>query len=158
MSVPGDPTREQPAVQPTISTEPAPGTPHRWWSAIPRHLGRARTSTVVLVVLFLATGVLYLYVKPEQASASARTVGDPAVDEPATTTGGETTAPPTTGPPTTTVPVEPTTSEETTSEETTSAVPEETTVPEDTTTETVPPPTTETTSVPPLPTTSEPTG
>jgi hypothetical protein len=154
MTVPGDPTREQPAVQPTVSTEPAPGTPHRWWSAIPRHLGRARTSTIVLVLLFLATGVLYLYVKPEETAASTPTGGDPAVNQPATTTGGTTAPAPTTAPPpTTSVPVEPSTQETTTT-----SAPEETTVPEETT-ETVPPSTTETVPpVPSAPTSGTPTG
>ena len=153
MTVPGDPTREQPAVQPTVTTEPAPGTPHRWWSAIPRHLGRARTSTVVLVLLFLATGVLYLYVKPEETAASTPTGGDPAVNQPATTT-----PPATTPPPATTTQPAPTTTVDPTTEVPTTTVPEQTTVPEDTT-ETVPPSTTETVPpVPTAPTTGTPTG
>ncbi|MGY1811428.1 hypothetical protein [Blastococcus sp. SYSU D00820] len=52
------PTRELPR------PDPAPA-PARWWSAVPRRLGRARTSTVVLAVLFVALGLLYLYVRPE---------------------------------------------------------------------------------------------
>ena len=65
MTTPEDPTREQPAAGAEREHRAAPAQPHRWWAAIPRHLGRARTSTLVLVFLFLAVGVLYLYVKPE---------------------------------------------------------------------------------------------
>lgn len=114
----GGATREQPAVDPSVGTAPAPGAPHRWWSAIPRHLGRARTSTVVLVVLFLAIGVLYLYAKPEETAATT-SGGEPAVNQPAPTTGGATSTAPatTTAPvPTTTAPAEPTTSAQATTD------------------------------------------
>jgi hypothetical protein len=58
-----EPTAEQPAVSPSVSTDPARG---RWhFSRIPSHLGRARTSTVVLAILFLAIGTLYLNIRPE---------------------------------------------------------------------------------------------
>jgi hypothetical protein len=57
-----EPSADQPAVTPSVSTAPPQS---RWhWSAIPARLGRARTSTVVLAVLFLAVGALYLTVKP----------------------------------------------------------------------------------------------
>ena len=56
-----EPTEEQPAVTPAVSTAPARSR----WSRIPHHLGRARTSTVVLAVLFLAIGTLYLNVRPD---------------------------------------------------------------------------------------------
>lgn len=59
---------------PTVSTAPAgadsttpdvaPGSP--WWSHVPRHLGRARTSTLVLGVLFVAVFVLWLNVRPPE--------------------------------------------------------------------------------------------
>jgi hypothetical protein len=57
-----EPTAEQPSVAPTVSTAPA----HSRWrvSKLPSHLGRARTSTLVLVVLFLAIGALYLNIRP----------------------------------------------------------------------------------------------
>jgi hypothetical protein len=58
-----EPTAEQPAVSPSVSTDPARS---RWhFSRIPSHLGRARTSTVVLAILFLAIGTLYLNIRPE---------------------------------------------------------------------------------------------
>jgi hypothetical protein len=57
-----EPTAEQPAVSPSVSADPARG---RWhFSRIPSHLGRARTSTVVLAILFLAIGTLYLNIRP----------------------------------------------------------------------------------------------
>jgi hypothetical protein len=69
-----EPTAEQPQVTATVS----PATPqHSRWGAIPRHLGRARTSTVVLSVLFLATGALWINIRPEAETPPA----DPAVVE-----------------------------------------------------------------------------
>ncbi len=143
-----DATGEQPAVEPTVSTAPPPARPRRWWSAIPKHLGRARTSTLVLGLLFLAIGALYLNVRPEPEGTTI--VVDTGVTTPAPTTGGT----PTTTPPATTTPAPTTPSEPTTTEESTSTVPTESSVPGETT-ETVPTPTptTETTSVPPVPTT-----
>ena len=150
MTVPGDPTREQPVVEPTVSTEPAPGRPRGWWSAIPRHLGRARTSTVIIALLFLAIGTLYLYVKPDPvASAPAGDTGE--VTEPAPTTPVD----PTTTPPTSTQPAPTTTVDPTTAPSTPEVPTTESTVP---TTESVPPPTTETAPVPTVPTTETPTG
>ena len=35
MTAPEDPTREQPAVAPDVSTAPPPAQPHGWWAAIP---------------------------------------------------------------------------------------------------------------------------
>ena len=66
-----DRTVEQPAVdqqaveRPSVRTAPPSSRLRRWWAAVPPHLGRARTSTVVLAVLFLAFGSLYLTVRPE---------------------------------------------------------------------------------------------
>ena len=145
-----DATGEQPVVEPTVSTAPPPAQPRRWWSAIPRHLGRARTSTLVLGLLFLAIGALYLNVRPDPEGTTI--VVDTGVTTPAPTTDGS----PTTTPPATTTPAPTTTTEPTTTEESTSPVPTETSLPGETT-ETVPPPATETTSVPPVPTT-RPTG
>jgi hypothetical protein len=156
MTGPEDPTREQPVVeQPTVSTAPppTPARPHRWWSVIPHHLGRARTSTVVISLLFVALFVLYLNVRPDPEAGAGTTSGGTDVTEPAPTTGGTTTTPPA---PTTT-PASPTVEEPTTTEGTTPTVPEDTTVPSEPT-GTVPSPETETETVPPLPTTSEPTG
>ena len=84
MSAPDqDRTATTPA-SPSVSTAPAgtdsttpdvaPG--HRWWSNVPRHLGRARTSTVVLGVLFLAVFALWLNVRPPTDSPP-RTPSDP---------------------------------------------------------------------------------
>jgi cytoskeletal protein RodZ len=120
-------TAEQPVVEtPSVSTAPPPSRPHRWWSSIPSHLGRARTSTVVLAVLFVAIGALYLEVRPDPV-APATTGGTVQTTAPARTT-----APPTTTAPETTAPA-PTTEEElpTTPEDlpTTSEPPVETTEP-----------------------------
>jgi hypothetical protein len=57
------PTRELPPPRPSVRTAPPSGL-RRFWAAVPHHLGRARTSTVVLTILFLAVGTLYLYVRP----------------------------------------------------------------------------------------------
>jgi hypothetical protein len=55
-----EPTREQPVVSPEVTTRSP------WHvSRIPAHLGRARTSTVVLTVLFLAIFALYLNIRPD---------------------------------------------------------------------------------------------
>jgi cytoskeletal protein RodZ len=68
------PTAEQPQVTATVS----PAVPPRSrWGAIPRHLGRARTSTIVLSVLFLGIGGLWLNVRPDAEAPPA----DPAVVE-----------------------------------------------------------------------------
>jgi hypothetical protein len=109
--------------EPTVSTAPAaaPGSPadsasplprHGWWAAIPRRLGRARTSTVVLAVLFVAVFALWLNVKPPAPGAPAPE--ETAVTEPTQPTG--TTEPtqtepsePTEEPATTTQQPEPTT-------------------------------------------------
>ncbi|SET87951.1 hypothetical protein [Geodermatophilus poikilotrophus] len=55
---PGEPTGRV-----SVSTAPPPA-PRRWWSAVPHHLGRARTSTVVLALLFVGVYTLYLHVRP----------------------------------------------------------------------------------------------
>ena len=99
---PGEPTRE-----PSVSTAPPPA-PRRWWTAVPHHLGRARTSTVVLALLFVGLYVLYLQVRPPEPSAgptSGSTVQAPVTSAPATPgpaeptqTAGPTTTAPTTTP------------------------------------------------------------
>jgi hypothetical protein len=92
-----EPTQEQPEVTPTVTTAPAGSS----WSRIPDHLGRARTSTVVLGVLFVALFTLYLYIRPDTPGATAATTGDQtSVSTPAP--APETSAAPTTEEPTTT--------------------------------------------------------
>ncbi|MGY1781506.1 hypothetical protein [Geodermatophilus sp. SYSU D01036] len=102
----------------------------------PGHIGRARTSTLVLAALFVGLGVLYLYVKPPDP-ATVPAGGTTEVTTPAP-------APETTAPPTTTEPGPTTTGPE----------PEPTTEPE----ETAPPsaPTTTAPATPTLPTTTAP--
>jgi hypothetical protein len=92
------PTAEQPQVTATVS----PPTPQRTrWGAIPRHLGRARTSTVVLSLLFLAIGALWLNIRPLPETVAPARDGA-VVDEPATT---DTAVPTTPAPTPTTEPV-----------------------------------------------------
>jgi hypothetical protein len=115
-------TGEQPAVEPTVRTAPtAEQQPRRWWAAIPRHLGRARTSTVVLALLFVVIGVLYLEVRPDPGLATG---GEDAVVEEAPGAPAPTAPPATTPPPEEPVPTE---------EPSTTSVPEETSPPEEST-------------------------
>lgn len=115
MTEPGGHTGEQPVVTPTVSTEPVRGPWH--FSRIPSHLGRARTSTLVLGVLFLTIGALYLNIRPAPPVTAATTTPGTGTEQPApvpaTTSAPETTpAPTTTAPETTSVPTtsaEPTT-------------------------------------------------
>jgi hypothetical protein len=125
------PTRELPPPRPSVRTAPPSGL-RRFWAAVPHHLGRARTSTVVLTILFLAVGTLYLYVRPpvtgvgtvQQPAGSTQPAPAPEPTEPVeptqvpetteptdtaprettpqTTTGGGETAESTPGEPTTT--------------------------------------------------------
>jgi hypothetical protein len=99
------PTAEQPQVTATVS----PAVPPRSrWGAIPRHLGRARTSTVVLSVLFLGIGALWLNIRPDAVDpAGGSSTVQPVVPAPATPTPTPTPEPV----PTTTEP-EPTTASE----------------------------------------------
>jgi hypothetical protein len=122
------PTAEQPVVSPSVSTDPGPGPWHI--SRLPSHLGRARTSTLVLSLLFVAIGALYLNIRPDQPPPPASTVSDTGtVPAPATTapTPTSTPEPTTTAPETTTDEVPTTTTEPTPTEE-----PTETTTPEET--------------------------
>ena len=95
-----EPTAEQPHVTATVS--PAAPTRSRW-GAIPRHLGRARTSTIVLSLLFLSIGALWINIRPDVAAPPAdptvveQPVAPPVVPDP--TTEAPTTEPaPTTAP------------------------------------------------------------
>lgn len=135
-----EPTAEQPQVTATVS--PAP-PPRSRWGAIPRHLGRARTSTVVLSLLFLGIGALWLNIRPDPELPPAS--GQAVVEQPVPTTDAVPTTP-------TTEPV-PTTSDLTTTSEAPTTTSE---TPTPTGTTTVP-----TSSEPPVPltdTTSTPTG
>lgn len=74
----GSPDRVQ---TPSVSTAPtsgetAPAGPRWWhWGAVPHHLGRARTSTVVLSLLFVAVFALYLNVKPDVGTTGTTPAG-----------------------------------------------------------------------------------
>lgn len=88
---------------PDLEVQTAPARSARWWSSVPRHLGRARTSTIVLALLWAAIFVLYLAVRPDPAVTGASTTGPNGGVQPApTATAPRTTAHPTTTPPTTT--------------------------------------------------------
>ena len=108
-----EPTQEQPQVTATVS--PA-APPKSRWDAIPHHLGRARTSTVILSVLFLGIGALWLNIRPDpdpppvtpvvpQSVVPPPTTGAPSpepTDDQAPTTSAE--PEPTSTAPTTTAP------------------------------------------------------
>jgi outer membrane biosynthesis protein TonB len=124
-----DRTVEQPVVEtPSVSTAPPPSRPHRWWSSIPSHLGKARTSTVIMSTLFLALGALYLNVRPDPVQPAGTTGSTVETTAPAP---ARTSAPPATTAPETTAPVPTTEEAPTTTEElpTTSEPPVETTEP-----------------------------
>jgi hypothetical protein len=141
----------QPAPAPTVSTVP-PASRRR----IPAHLGPARTSTVILAVLWLALGALYLNVRPESPETASRSSTVQTTDPARTATAppAPTTAPATTTTATTTGTA--TTTAETTTAETTTSTPAITGTSEPTASEptTTPPPTTAV----PLPPTTTPTG
>ena len=107
------------AATPSVTTAPARA---RWrFANVPSRLGRARTSTVVLAVLFVAVFVLWVYVRPETVATPAGTTGDVnAPVAPASTSSVPTTteAPATTDA-TTTAPSETTTESGTPTDETT---------------------------------------
>ena len=132
MTEPEKPTAEQPVVSPSVSTDPVRGPWH--FSRLPSHLGRARTSTLVLSVLFLAIGALYLNIRPPETGA-----GQPAPVPTSPTSAPETPPETTTSEPATTTsapetPTAPTTS----AEPTTTGGPSETTAPEEPTETPVP--------------------
>jgi cytoskeletal protein RodZ len=98
---PGEPTGAL-----SVSTAPPPA-PRRWWTAVPHHLGRARTSTVVLTLLFIGLYALYLNVRPPDPPAGAPSGSTVQTSAPAATGPAEPTE---TSAPTTTAPTtEPTT-------------------------------------------------
>jgi hypothetical protein len=135
MTEPEKPTSEQPVVSPSVSTDSGRGPWHV--SRIPSHLGRARTSTLVLSLLFVAIGALYLNIRPDQPppASTVSDTGNVPAPAPETTapTPTPTPEPTTTAPETTTDEVPTTTTEPTPTEE-----PTETTSPEETD-ETLPP-------------------
>jgi cytoskeletal protein RodZ len=77
-------------------TAGTPGRGSRWLKALPRHVGRARTSTVVLAVLFLAIGTLYLNVHPTATGTTTPAVVQPRPASHPTTSRTRSTATPTT--------------------------------------------------------------
>jgi hypothetical protein len=137
VTAPQPSTGDQPVVAPTVSTDPERGPWHV--SRIPSHLGRARTSTLVLSFLFLAIGTLYLNIRPEVPGTATTTTSETGVEQPAqvpaTTSAPETTAeqtPETTAPRTTSAPTtsaEPTATDEPTATTTTPEETAETSVP-----------------------------
>jgi hypothetical protein len=148
-----EPTAEQPAVTPTVTTAPARS---RWRvSKLPSHLGRARTSTLVLAVLFLAIGTLYLNIRPETPGTT--TTSDTGTVQPAPITTAP--APETTLEPSTTSAPQTTSAPTTSAEPTTTPTdePTDTTTPEETT-ESSPPTSATPSSRPTTPTVVSPTG
>jgi cytoskeletal protein RodZ len=113
------PQTEAPAT-PRVTTAPPRS---RWrFGNVPSRLGRARTSTVVLAVLFVAVFVLWVYVRPQTVTTPAGTtsgVTDPAAPAATSQAPATTSAAPTTTAPTTTAPSETTTESSTSTGETT---------------------------------------
>lgn len=124
MTEPRDDRTTEQVAAPSVSTAPsgggtapatAPATGRWRWSALPDHLGRAQTSTVILSVLFVAVFALYLSVRPDEVTTRTTPAGggsdveapadpspsEPAVpeptEEPAPTTDPDGTDAPTTG-------------------------------------------------------------
>jgi hypothetical protein len=152
-----DGTADQQMATPSVSTAPARSGP---FSRIPSHLGRARTSTVVLGLLFVSIFALYLTIKPaDPGTAAGTTETGTEQPAPAPAPAPATTAPETPGEPTTSDPATPS-APTSTSGPTPEEEPSDTTVPEETSAPT--PPTTTTTAAPTTragtPTTVSPTG
>ena len=105
MTTPGTNGPDEPTRQLSVSTAP-PSAPRRWWSAVPHHLGRARTSTVVLALLFVGLYTLYLNVRPPDPAVGTVPATESTVQTPATTGPAEPTE---TAEPTTTAPTTPVT-------------------------------------------------
>lgn len=70
------PAPAQASTGPTVTTAPPPRAGRRW-SRLPTHVGPARTSTIVLAVLFVGIFVLWLYVRPPAAATAGSTGGNP---------------------------------------------------------------------------------
>src|SRR4051794_23873097 len=134
--------------QPETGTRP-PGRSPWHISRIPGPLGRARTSTVVLAVLFVAIFALYLYIKPDAPGTTTAGTGN---QVPAATTAP---AQETTAPTASTTTAEPTREQPTTTDTATPTdVPTGTSTPELSTGSSAP----STTATLPTPTVSTPTG
>ncbi|TQN40943.1 hypothetical protein FHU33_0295 [Blastococcus colisei] len=151
-----EPDRQPTLQQPEVAADASTARPRSPWhpSRIPSHLGRARTSTVVLSLLFLAIGTLWLQIRPDPDRPSTAGTGteQPAVETtpaPETTPPEETTDPaPSTAPTPSTGPTStPTRTPTGTPTGTPDGTPDGTTTPEETTDEDTP-----TTSAPSLPT------
>lgn len=144
-------TAEQPAAgrrieSPSVSTAPARSGP---FSRIPSHLGRARTSTVVLGLLFVGIFALWLSIKPAEPGTGSTTTTETGTEQPVPVPVPTTTAPETSTDPTTTAPRSTTSAPTTASEPTTDEEPSDTTAPEETAEPTLPtvsPPTTRATA------------
>ena len=110
MTTPGTNGPDEPTRQVSVTTAP-PSAPRRWWSAVPHHLGRARTSTVVLALLFVGLYTLYLHVRPPDPAVGTVPATESTVQTPVPVVPAEPseTAVPTTAPPlpTTTTPPTP---------------------------------------------------
>ena len=85
----------------TTSADEAYGTKSRWKWSWPHHVGRFRTSTVVLVVAFLGTALLRGYfIEPEKdvqqtgGTAPAETTTEPHQQAPTSSRTSTTTTPP----------------------------------------------------------------
>lgn len=85
----------------TTSADEAYGTKSRWKWSWPHHIGRLRTSTVVLVVAFLGTALLRGYfVEPETGvqqtggTAPSETTPEPRQQAPSSSRTSTTTTPP----------------------------------------------------------------
>ncbi|NYJ05214.1 hypothetical protein [Petropleomorpha daqingensis] len=72
------PHEEQPQTEALATPKVTTAPPRARWrfANVPSRLGRARTSTVVLAVLFVAVFVLWVYVRPPAVASPAGTTGD----------------------------------------------------------------------------------
>jgi hypothetical protein len=117
------PREERPQVSAPATPSASTAPPRSRWrfGTVPSHVGPARTSTVVLAVLFVGLFVLWLYVRPpDPAQAPAAGTTDVTTPAPVPQQAPPTTEAPTTVPPTTEAPGS-TTEETTAPEETTPA-------------------------------------
>jgi hypothetical protein len=92
MTTPQEKQPQQAApVTPGVSTAPPRS---RWrWGAVPARLGRARTSTVVLAVLWIAVFVLYVIVRPVPVQSQTTGGGAGGPVAPASTSPAPTASP-----------------------------------------------------------------
>ena len=118
------PREEQPTGSPPVTPRVSTAPPRSRWQlgSVPSHVGRARTSTLVLAVLFVLVAALWIGVRPDpvQVTPTGGTGTAPVQQQPVAPTRARTTAPRTT-------PSAPSSS--TTAGPTTSSAPTPTTVP-----------------------------